>query len=128
MEGQPSPVVMLLIMSKNQELQKRYQHILDDAFERIRCDDGWHDILAYLFAEWERKQLPPITQIKEKFGLLRIYFTDRLNSTARELACHAEERSASTCEGCGRNDASLRPIPGNLQTLCEECAQKHCRC
>jgi len=62
-----------------------------------------------------------ITQIKEKFGCLRVYFdpgqadTDKLE----DMIDKAELESATTCEMCGR--AGLRMSKGGwMKTLCKE--------
>ena len=105
---------------------------------------GWHPILDWAFAELDRiasldiiepdgriSRMPAwnIGQVKEKFGVLRLYcdFSIKLPSetTAKgyDVVRIAEERSEVTCEYCG--------APGELRhsgwskTLCDSCHQEH---
>ena len=73
----------------------------------IECGDGWHDLIDDTLTAIEKhcasigSKPPGITQIKEKLGLLRIYF--RPYDEGIEAILHAaEQRSASICEQCGR--------------------------
>ena len=73
----------------------------------IECGDGWFELITETLSAIEShcanvgSTLPQITQIKEKFGKLRIYFTpwdDGIGS----LLDAAEHKSATICERCGR--------------------------
>lgn len=76
----------------------------------IECGDGWYQLLdatlsvicgyqkrAVLKGEFDQIQ---ITQIKEKFGTLRLYY-DGGDVIVQELVTLAEKLSGMTCEECG---------------------------
>lgn len=67
--------------------------------------------------------LPQIqfTQIKEKFGTLRIY-TNHCNDYVDGVVAMAESMSAVTCEVCGVPGRST--AGGWIETLCNRCARK----
>jgi hypothetical protein len=105
----------------------------------IECGDGWFDILSslcFLIAQHERniegnnkyrqsKNQEPIeyepvqfTQIKEKFGGLRIY-TYGGDEYLHGLRGMAESWSYHTCERCGEKGKPNKN--GWILTLCEKC-------
>lgn len=99
----------------------------------IECDIGWLAILERLFSKAEsiavqlkasgtaEAALPVLAQVKEKFGLLRVYMdgrTDEIN-TAVYLA---EEESVTACQTCGKPGSMRRD--GWLATLCDEHANR----
>jgi len=76
----------------------------------IECDNGWYNLLdsLFYFLEYENthgSEDSPIelTQVKEKFGTLRVYYLGgRLESSAVDDMINLAERlSAVTCEECG---------------------------
>lgn len=87
----------------------------------FECGDGWFQLIWDLSA-----QLEPLVvgtdrcamQVKEKFGTLRFYVT---NSTDQieELISEAEDRSETTCEVCGSQDATASKGPW-ITTRCKE--------
>ena len=92
----------------------------------FECGDGWHDLLWELceaieeelqhFVQSEDSPFR-VEQVKEKYGTLRFYTnwgTDRIY----ELIQDAENKSAVTCEVCGK-PGKLRGT-GWLSTTCEE--------
>lgn len=88
-------------------------------------DDGWYQLLFDLCIQIERTN-PPLdfhfSQIKEKFGTLRIYFENG-NKEISNLIDQAEEKSALVCERCGTKDNVTSE--GNwILTLCKECRGK----
>ena len=58
-----------------------------------------------------------ISQVKEKFGELRIYGGPH-NEYIAELIEQATKRSANTCQECGQSGYT-RDIGGWLKTVCE---------
>lgn len=66
----------------------------------IECGDGWFDIQA----ELDVANNPEFTvdQLKEKFGLVRIYYSGYHSDGISKLIDRAEERSAVTCERCDK--------------------------
>lgn len=108
----------------------------------IECDDGWFDILSnlcWMIAQQERniegnnkyrasKGEKPVeyepfrfTQIKEKFGGLRIYYYGG-NEYIRGLIGMAECWSYNTCEKCGEKGSKRGK--GWITVLCDKCANK----
>jgi hypothetical protein len=84
--------------------------------------DGWENILAPVIAEADRLGAT-LTQVKEKYGTLRVYFdpgpTD--TDTLEDLIDTAEEESGRTCELCGKPGV-LMTSGYWLKTLCPD----HC--
>ena len=98
---------------------------LDDAQRAVGV--GWHDILRRLFAP--KPVCVHIVQVKEKFGVLRVYaaYSDVIPDpealqTFESLITGAEAESARTCEDCGQ-PGTLRP-GGWMRTLCSHCDWK----
>lgn len=105
----------------------------------IECDDGWYDILSsicFMVEQHERniegnnkyrisQNQNPIdygpfqfTQIKEKFGGLRVY-SNGGDEYTRGLIGMAECWSYKTCEICGNKGQTTKH--GWLKTICEKC-------
>ena len=59
------------------------------------------------------------SQIKSKFGSLRVYY-DGGDETVSELVEKAEEASMRTCEQCG-DPANLERLGHWLETMCQPC-------
>ena len=73
----------------------------------VECGDGWYDLIDGALTAIEKhcatvnaKPLA-ILQIKQKIGLLRIYFRP-YDEIIRSIIDDAERNSAMTCEQCGR--------------------------
>lgn len=99
----------------------------------FECDDGWYSLIDELSAKLEglnreiaSKGETPIEacQVKEKFGTLRFYTSsipEACSGLIEKWIDEAEEKSARTCEHCGR--------PGQtrggawLTTLCDDCPE-----
>ena len=90
----------------------------------IECGPGWYSIIDELCTGLQNltdKQGHPqveFTQVKEKFGSLRVY-TDGASAAQFELIDRAEELSMETCERCGRL-GKLREGSW-VVTLCDDC-------
>lgn len=105
----------------------------------IECGDGWFDILSslcFMIAQQERNiegnnkyrikqgqepvEYEPLrfTQIKEKFGGLRVYYYGG-NEYTRGLIGMAESWSYHTCEKCGEKGKPDKK--GWIMTLCDNC-------
>lgn len=84
------------------------------------CGDGWEGLLAPIIEEADKIGVN-LSQVKEKYGRLRIYFdpgeldTDKLE----DLIDQAELDSAKICEICGKS-GHLMVSGGWLKTLCAE--------
>lgn len=96
----------------------------------ISCDAGWYPLITELGTKLAA--IDPnyvVHQIKEKFGTLRFYAeTDAEGERLRHfeaLIASAEEKSANTCERCGRSPAELHvskvPPLSYGRTLCRAC-------
>lgn len=93
----------------------------------FECGNGWFElllecatkleaeILLQPSASWEHFKA---SQVKEKYGTLRFYMS---SSTEKmdEIISEAEEKSAKTCEECGKPGEVNEE--GWLSCLCEEC-------
>jgi len=128
------------------DLERRLVEKFSDLFDRVRehpvyeeayygcdCGDGWFELiyslcemiaqrLRYLRADNKPRDFK-ITQIKEKFGGLRLYSQggDEYIEGAIDLA---EELSYKTCEVTGKPGALCRKPGGWLVVLCPEEAEK----
>lgn len=60
------------------------------------------------------KPYPRFTQIKEKFGSLRLYGAGDLEMILTDLSCEI-------CEKCGSNHNVTQTTNGWIKTLCKEC-------
>lgn len=85
----------------------------------IECGDGWYAIVAEVCRAVDDSEDKVVwTQIKEKFGGLRMYYfggSDFVEGVVRM----AEHMSYRTCERCGHPGT---PNEGGwIMTLCERC-------
>ena len=91
------------------------------------CNEGWHDLLDRACVRIENAldvgDSVRITEIKEKYGTLRIYWSGRLPREAAakvdEVVDLAKARSACTCEICGVEGRRYNNR-GWLATACAE--------
>ena len=100
----------------------------------IDCGDGWYDLLNALcqniqgHIDWKAKALATdeekeglqliATQIKEKFGSLRFYYSGGDDYTAG-LIHMAESISGMICETCG--DRATVKTSGWIKNICNAC-------
>lgn len=77
----------------------------------LECGKGWYTLLNKLFEEIDyidKLKCTRITQIKEKFGTLRVYYTyiEKPNDIVERLVHNsisiAEYNSKRICETCGK--------------------------
>lgn len=89
----------------------------------IATGDGWFDLINETSAKIVKEDPKAVMkQIKEKFGMLRIY----IQTTEKEvfiITHEAEEKSATVCENCGK-PAKLNMSDCWWNTLCKECKKK----
>ena len=96
----------------------------------IECGDGWHNLLDKLChdiqAYIEMEGIPQITftQVKEKFGELRIYYTS-IDQHIDNLIAEAATFSRSVCENCGTSGALRKTRYGWIKPLCSECVKQY---
>lgn len=95
----------------------------------ITCGRGWDAILTELFESLAGWDLPPefrITQVKQKFGQLRVYHNGQMGLYGPHVGSaiyHANLRSTNTCEQCGET-GMLEEHNQVWQTLCASCRQR----
>jgi hypothetical protein len=107
---------------------KKYDHIELVPFE---CNDGWNTLIeTALFTinshlAWKTKHDPAagrivLDQVKEKFGELRIYYTDYSNDPdyVSGVIDFAENMSVHICEECGKPGKTRGDLSW-MRTLCE---------
>ena len=90
----------------------------------LECGDGWFNIIDEMCLKLSKYDIK-FTQVKEKFGALRVYF-EGANIENYEpifnIISEAEEKSAITCEICGKSGC-LRGLSW-YKTLCEDCHEQ----
>jgi len=81
--------------------------------------DGWYDLIYELSQKLViASPETEATQVKEKFAMLRFYYTSATEEGAN-LIDKAEEMSGYICETCGK-PGKLREDLGWYKTLCEK--------
>jgi len=68
-------------------------------YRGIECGPGWYPLYGPIVAKCQRQGIS-IAQVKEKFGLLRIY-VEKPTPAITKAIYEAEAASARTCETCG---------------------------
>ena len=113
---------------KELEIIKRSVKDKDTPFSMfgIECDYGWNTIIVEALNKMEELDDKDsyITQIKEKFGELRIYTSSYKESIERQLEQIIEEaeiKASETCEVCGAK-GTLR-TKGWISVRCDKCAR-----
>ena len=88
----------------------------------LECDDGWFGIIERLCRRLEEVAPPgfKFTQVKEKFGSLRIYSTKGTEET-QELIKGAMKESLGTCELCGSTRGVATRMVRWIKTVCDAC-------
>jgi hypothetical protein len=98
-----------MIMETWLDLEQRYQHLLSTRFQGWEIGEGWKALVEEVLHELD--QAAPdvrVTQVKEKFGTLRIYVANKKDDVAKEIVRSAEARSATICEICGQQGDLIR--------------------
>lgn len=98
---------------------------------RFGCDhgDGWYRIIEEICSRIEAidtKKQVTFSQIKQKFGILRIYFNftgDRegLYKEVAKIIGEGESLSGKVCENCG--DWGTKRGEGWIKVLCDKCQE-----
>lgn len=126
---------------KSKELISIYPKLFDPDNDRnlvvmfgFECGNGWFDLLKECIGSikeeletnpWNTDEFgcnPRITQIKEKYGILRFYM-DSENDAISAIIRTAEDKSEVTCENCG-HEGSLRCDNHWYFTRCDACESK----
>ena len=91
----------------------------------LSCGKGWYPLIANLcekinahLKENPNIDQPEFAQVKEKFGMLRIYM-DGGDDYIDELISQAESESSSVCEQCGAEGFLIKK--GWWRTICSHC-------
>lgn len=96
----------------------------------VEFRDGWFDLINQLgkdileLCDLTNNDLPTIRQVKEKFGTLRFYYSDQstdecVKNAIYALVSHAENKSASICEKCGKYGSTVSNGV-RVETVCKE--------
>ncbi|KAJ7506748.1 ribonuclease H-like domain-containing protein [Mycena galericulata] len=105
------------------ELEERLKNDFPTLFKLdCSCDigNGWEPLLRRLCADIQHENGLSFTQIKEKFGGLRVYTTaasDKVHKRVEEAA----EESFTTCEKCGEDGHLAETLSGWTFVMCQEC-------
>lgn len=103
-------------------IQEQYPHMFVPRFWGMDIGDGWMPIVEEAIVRIAALPDPPqIVQVKEKFGLLRIY-TSCVHAEADRIIREAEAKCAETCEYCGLPGEARSD--GWIKTLCSACNLK----
>jgi hypothetical protein len=104
----------------------------------FRHSDGWYDIIWNALEKIERISKDTveikISQIKEKFGGLRMYYNNdnieilpyyirtNIDEDLKKIILEAERKSSETCEICSKDDNITTTCAyRRMRTLCGEC-------
>ncbi len=87
----------------------------------LECGDGWYNIIYNIckkIIEIDPKKEFYFEQIKEKYGMLRVYAF--CSDEAEDIIEEGQRESAKTCEYCGSKEKVTREGSW-IETLCKEC-------
>jgi len=136
-------------LTKFKKLKKSYPNLFPKEWLGIECGDGWIELINILCQYFDNMiksknvNFIQFAQIKEKFGLLRIYFNlelpilnkktedpNRIFYEIHQTVATIEEISSIVCEDCGqmkheRFNVKMRSIGGWKMTKCDECFKKY---
>lgn len=91
----------------------------DNHLVAIECGPGWGFLVAPIVQRANEIDAT-ISQIKEKFGMLRVYLSSHVDDDELcDMIDKAEMDSATTCEMCGKPGVNMTN-GGWLKTLCKE--------
>jgi len=111
-------------------LHNKYDNMFEVGFPSwIDCDSGWYQLidtaLSLIQFDIKHNKMPlvKVTQIKEKFGRLEIYFNGGDEKTCGIIDM-ATSISYHTCEVCG-STKDIGQTKGWIKTVCEDCVKEH---
>lgn len=102
----------------------------------VECGDGWFELIHQLslsiesIAQHLQREgvpicmLPQVSQVKEKFGDLRVYLEKSAAGVA-EVVDVARQRAAKTCELCGQPGKKRITSSEWVTVLCDNCAKSN---
>lgn len=123
---------------ESKELREKLNSI---CLNKIGCKDGWLPLLIPIYDflvnyNNTHKTQIKLTQVKEKFGILTIYYNtndikdydlDEVNEgidLLQELILTASKESNKICEFCGSKINVEKTTEGWIKTLCPTCREK----
>lgn len=96
----------------------------------LECGEGWYGLIDALCADIQKyidtsEDVPQIeaTQVKQKFGTLRFYYSPYIKEIDK-IIWKACEQSEFTCEKCGSTH-NVSMTKGWVSPLCEECMYEY---
>lgn len=115
---------------KFKELKEKYPNILGK-LDGAACDNGWEFLIeeACRQIDWHNlytQNKYAVLQIKEKFGVLRIYYgvdgktcnDPYVNGVLQTI----EGLSGKICESCGTTKDIGKTVKGWIKTVCCDCS------
>jgi hypothetical protein len=94
----------------------------DREYAKMCVGNGWHSLVDEAYDLLEPHGIE-VTQVKEKFGQLRIYtgiMSKELSDGLDTQIWAIENRSMSICEACGQ-PSTLQSRGGWLKSICNPC-------
>lgn len=103
---------------------KKYPEVVKErTSENCRfLEEGDAPIPARSFEDWYGKCI--ITQVKEKYGGLRIY-TAYTSDEIKEIINQAEQECRETCEACGSKENVEQRGTHWYKNLCDKCEESY---
>lgn len=123
-----------IMLAHSSVLEKLNGTSIESIHYGFQCDEGWKNLIELALYEMVRnsdeKDIPyfQVTQVKEKFGGLRIYYNTRVDTPKETrgiihgVISTLEDISYKTCEMCGR-PGTIRKTKW-IRVLCEWCVMK----
>ena len=104
------------------ELQEKLRSTFPDVWENVEISigDGWFNLALDISHKLQIHNLQ-VEQIKEKFGLLRVYTTGTYNYEIYDYLQKVENISGTICENCGKEGKKSNVNGYWIKTLCGEC-------
>jgi len=101
-------------------LKYKYSNLFYNKFFGFECDDGWYDLIEELLSKIQFFDVK-ISQIKSKFGGLRVYVLTN-DSFVNRIIEFYEEKAKKTCEYCGNRGFIVNERW--IAVLCNSCYYK----
>lgn len=114
-------------------LKNKYPQLFENVYCGISCEDGWFDLISQLSEKLtnickKHNVIIRFAQIKNKFGLLRIYY-DSEGEYSQDVSDHVyslvnavESMSGTICELCGQE--GKKGGSAWAEVLCSNCREK----
>jgi len=133
---------------KLEKLKKEFPKLFDKNFY-FECDNGWFELIKLVCVGMNNYKknfkILKFVQIKEKFGLLRIYIKSEYNNinhnfdknnldNIQNFIYSIEEISSIVCEKCGQIKTDKRNVGIKIvhgwwkKTLCGKCHRRIQKC